>query len=888
MRTFRRLAGALAAFVRRDRVEAELDEELREYLEALVEAKVRAGLTRDDAIRAARAEFGSPASVKDWVRDVGWESRIESIWQDVRYALRLLRRSPAFTAVAVLTLALGIGANTAVFSVVNALLLKPLPVAEPGRLVLLSQHVEYSTWSHIQQRAAAFDGALAWSIHMPLNAAPAGEKEPVSVVFASGSFFDTLGVRAMLGRTFSGNDDRRGADPVAVISHGLWHRRFGGASDAIGRPLSLDGVPVTVIGVTPAAFRGLDVGQPFDVMLPLNVEPVVRGAASGLEEPFSFLRVMLHLRPGQSIDEATRILRHIQLELPAAVGEGAAEPPFTALPASTGASDLREPYGQPLLVLLALVGIILLMASANVASLLLARGLARRQELCVRLAIGAGRGRIVRQLLVEGAILSAAGAAPALLLAAWGGEALASRISSDFGAVALEPVLDWRVLAFAGLAAIVAILVSTVLPAWRATSLAGRMLGATSSAMTPGDDARTPREARLSAGFVAAQIALALVLIVAAGLLIRTFDRLSTVPLGFDPERVLTVNVDNPRAAERSADPTRLAQLVAAAAAVPGVSSAGGSFVTPVSPFGIIGHLASPGSADDREVPLNFITPGWREASGIRLIAGRDIAWTDTRDTQPVILVNEAFARVHFPGANAVGRLVRLGQALDKREQRIVVGVIGDAIYGSLRDGIVPVLLIPASQGGQELPPWGTTLTIRSAGPPPLALARSVGAALVAYDANLTFSFRPLAETVTAAIARERLIAALATLFGGLSALLAAIGLYGVTAYSVTQRALEISIRRALGARAVDVMRLVMRRTLNATAIGIAVGTLAAAGLSRYLESLLFGVGRFDVATFATVPVLLAATAFAAALAPACRAATAALHALQRGQRGGP
>jgi putative ABC transport system permease protein len=643
----------------------------------------------------------------------------------------------------------------------------------------------------------------------------------------------------------------------------------------VGRALLLDGIPVTVIGVAPPDFTGLDVGQPFDAMLPLNAERIVRGSASSLDEPMSFLKVVVVLRPGQSLHEATTTLRHIQREIPGHVdGDNA---PFAALPAGTGVSELREPYGQPLITLLALVGIILLMASANVACLLLARGSSRQQELTVRLALGAARGRIVRQLLVEGAILSAAGGGAGLALAAWGSHVLAAQISADFGGMALEPVLDWRVLGFAGVAAAVATLVSAVLPAYRSTSRAGSI----SPALAPGDGGRTPRVARLSSAFVVAQIAMSLVLIVAAGLLVRTFERLSTAPLGFDPGRVLIVNVDNPHAQQAIPLATRLEQLVAAAASVPGVASAGSAFVTPVSGVAMIGHIAPPrdSPSGDGKVFLNVATPGWLAASGIPLISGRDFGPADTRRSQPVALVNEALARLQFPGQDALGRLVRLG----KTEERIVIGVVADAVYGSPREGVVPVLLIPASQGHAEPPPWGVSLTIRSAGPPPLDLVKSVAAALSQHDATLTFSFQPLAEHVRASFGRERLIAAVSALFGGLALLLAVVGLYGVTAYAVAQRDLEISIRTALGARPVDVMRLVMGRTLVATTAGIGLGLIAAAGLSRFLQSLLFGVGPFDLATFATVPLVLVVIATAAAFVPARRALTSNLQALRRG-----
>lgn len=451
MARFRRVIAGIGALFGRRRVEQELDEELRAYLDESIEVNLRAGMARDEAVRAARAEMGSVEAVKDHTRDAGWESGVTSVWQDVRYALRMLRRSPWFAAVAIVTLALGIGANTAIFSIVNSLLLRPLAGVEPHRLVTISSDTainlgftagtgwNYQMWSRLQQRVAAFDGALAWSTER-FNLARGGEMQRVDGLYVSGEFFRTLGVHPLLGRTFTDEDDRRGGGPdgpVAVISYALWQGRFGGSVDAIGRSILIDGVPFTIVGITPAEFLGIEIGQAFDVAVPLGTQPLVRGKEAVIDQPRAlFLIVMLRLKREQSLEMATATIRAMQPDILGVTPEAFArfEPaflrePFTLVPASTGTSGaagsgLRQRYQQPLLVILILVALVLLIACVNLANLLLARATARRHDVSVRRALGASRWRLARQWLIESLVLACLGAATGLAVAAWASRAL--------------------------------------------------------------------------------------------------------------------------------------------------------------------------------------------------------------------------------------------------------------------------------------------------------------------------------------------------------------------------------------------------------------------------------------------------------------------------------
>jgi predicted permease len=810
---------------------------------------------------------------------------------DLRLSIRALRANPIVSLVAVLSLALAIGANTAIFSLVNGLLLRALPVAEPQRLATISSDRaiqlgfnaglgwNYAMWEQLRQRVGAFDGALAWSTQR-FNLAASGETQPVDGLVATGEFFTTLGVKAALGRVFTVADDVRGGGPdgpVVVISDGLWRRRFGGAASIIGTRLLIEGVPLTIVGVTPPEFLGLDNGRAFDVALPLATEPLIRKRAL-IDEPGSFLLfVMLRLKPGQSLGAATATLRAMQpqmlesLRVPTFVRE-----PFTLVTAGRG-TDIpgspRQRYQRPLLTIFVVAALVLLIACANIANLLLARTTARRHELSVRLALGASRWRLARQLFVESLVLAGAGALAGLAFALWGSRALVAQLSTSVSPVAMDLSLDWRVFGFSTAVTLVTALLFGTAPAVRAGAIApiegmkqqGR--GATSGAGRG-----------LAGGLVVAQVALSLVLVVAAGLFIRTFARLATMPLGFDREHVLVVNVDASRTQIDPADRIPFYhRLVAAAAAVPGVEHAAASTSTPLS-AGLPADFTLPGSslpASERLALVNAVTPGWFAAYDTGLRDGRDIAERDTAAGQPVVVVNEAFARRFFAGRRPIGETV---------SSRTVIGVAADQVMQggfkasgasrSLRDAAPPAMYLPLAQSANAGPAGrgSIILTVRWAAGSPAAAVHGLTAALTAADPTLAFTFRPLADEVNASLMQERMIAWLSGFFGVLALLLAALGLYGVTAYAVSRQRTEIGVRLALGAPSGAVVRLVLSRVTLLVGLGIAAGAAVSVWMSRFVATLLYGIESRDPVTLAAAAGILALVGAIAGWLPAHRA----------------
>lgn len=818
---------------------------------------------------------------------------LESVWQDVRLALRVLRRSPEFSATVVLTLTLGLGANAAIFAVVNSLLLRPLPVADPHRLVTISSDFAiargyaagfgwtYAMWQNLRPHVSQFDGAIAWT-PARLDLARSGERQPAEGIFASAGYFASLGVPPILGRTFTTADDRPGGGdegPVAVISYGLWQRRFGGAASVIGEPLFVDGVPVTIVGVTPPTFFGVDVGRAFDVALPLETEPLIHGNRPTLRR--SPLLVMLRLKPGQSARAGTAILRSVQPAILGVTPEGMStvrpphdREPFTLVSAATGTSlpvrgpsGLRQTYSRPLFTILVVVLLVLVIAGVNIANLLLARATARRHELSVRLALGAPRIRLARQLLIESLVLAAFGAIGGLLVGAWGSRALVAQLSTPVDRIMLDLSLDWRVLTFTAVVAVATAGIFGMVPAWRATRGAPmdvlKMQGRASSQDTAG----AGRVFTLSSGLVIVQIALSLALVITAALFVRSFERLSHVPLGFDADRVLVVNVDMQRARTNPTDRTLLYQrIVEAVASVPGVAHAGGSIWTPVD-----GGMRM-GDSESR-VEFNFVTPGWFAAYGTAVRSGRDFIGSDTAGAPPVVVVNEAFARVLMPGRFPVGETIPYPRSREGEVQRTIVGIVGDAVFDSQREGIQPIVYLPVAQAGIE-PASLTEISVgvRPAAGSPMQMARSVGAAIIGVDPGLSFTFRLMTDHVDGSVRGERVVAVLSELFGALALVIAALGLYGVTSYTVNRRVPEIGIRMALGAQRTQVFGLVLGHSLTLTSVGIALGLAGATATTRYVRGMLFDITPLDPSTFAAVAVMFAIVAAVAAAIPAHRA----------------
>ena len=901
MRLVHRLIAGMRALGRKDREERELDEELRAFLDADIEQRMRSGMTRGDAVRAARVHIGSLEAAKDRVRDAGWESRIESVWQDLRYAVRGLRRSPGFAAVAILTLALGIGANSAVFSVVNGLLLRALPVAAPEQLAMISTQqsvVEgygagwnFAMWDQFHQRTQLFDGAIAWT-YFPqrFDLADTGESDPADGLFVSGDFFRELGVQALVGRTLLPADDvlPKATEHVAVISYGFWQRRFGGAPDAIGRTMLVNRAPVTIVGVTPPEFLGPEVGRAFEIAVPIGSAPVILNERTwATPEGRSYLAVMLRLKPGQSREAASALLRGLQRQIIEAamprngmwgpVQDDMMKDPFVLTPAAAGTSELRRQYSQPLLTVLAIAVAVLLVACVNVANLLLARATVRQHELQVRLAIGASRWRIVQQMLVESLLLSIVGATLGLGVAAWGSQTLVAQLSTWFDRIVLDVSLDWRVVAFTAAVAVATGVLFGMAPAITAFELA-RQGGGRSAIGARSTDSR--RAGALRSGLLVAQVALSLVLVVAAGLFVRTFQKLGEVPLGFDSDRVLVVSVNASRSALDATNRSgSYGRLVEAVRAVPGVAQVAASIHTPMNRgVTFVGDFRSVGGRDvplnERRSIVNLVTPGWFETYGAALKAGRSIRDADTKSAPPVVVVNEAFAHKFFGARNVVGEYIApdMRGDSDRREPVRIVGVVGNSVDQSLRYEAVPAVYQAIAQFDRPTPMMEFSLSVRAASGSPAALTHSVSAALASVDRNLAFSFHLLADQVRAARNQERLVAWLSGFFGVLALVLAAIGLYGVTSYIVARRQIEIGIRLALGAQRADVVRVSVGQTAITTAIGVAVGLGAAAIVTRYLKALLFGITPLDATTFVTASVVLATVALLTCYLPARRA----------------
>jgi putative ABC transport system permease protein len=811
---------------------------------------------------------------------------------DWRDAARSLRAAPMVTLLAILSLALGIGATTALFSILNSLILQPLPVRDPGRLVLLDDGSWTNPiWEQIRARQHQLaDSAFAWSTER-FDLSERGRTDYVTGAYASSEMFDVLGLDPSRGRFFTAADDSwsGGPDgPVAVISDAFWQDRFDRAPDIVGRALTINRVPLTIIGVLPAGFFGPEVSRRCDVVVPIAEAAAIEGNTGRLDGRSTWwLEIMARLKPGQTVEEATDALRGVQPQIraatmpsnwPADLLKTYLDSKFTFVPASTGKSGLRRTYQAPLTALLIVVGAVLLIACANIANLLLARATARRRELSLRLALGASPGRLARQLLVESLMLACAGAALGLVFALWGSRLLVHEISEN---AFLNLSVDGHVLAFTTGVAVVTALVFGLAPMLTAMRVAPAEAINEQGRGVTGD-----RRWGVRNGLVVVQVALSLSLVVAAGLFIRSFSTLTGTALGFSPDPLLITSVNlqqahiapehSTQAIEESGAPHAILQQIReAAAAVPGVADAALSAVTPISSNRWNTRVSDlPVSLPERQrLPwVNIISPQWFSVYGMRLLSGRVFGQQDGAGTPPVAIVNEAFARRFFPGPSAVGQHFRTSLSASPTTTRYeIVGVVSDAIYRSQRNGFEPTLYVPLDQ----MPDVGRgiELTVRAAAGPPAALERSLTQALgrVVPDAALTF--QPLVNQIRQSTTQPRIVAALSGFFGGLALLLAALGLYGVTAYSVNRRRPEIGIRMALGASAAGVSRLVLVRVGWLVGVGVVAGALLSLWASHFVSSLLFGVAPRDPATFVGAAVVLVAVGALSGWLPARRAA---------------
>jgi predicted permease len=814
---------------------------------------------------------------------------------DLRDALRALRATPVVSAVAVLSLALGIGANTAIFSIVNALMLRSLPVRDPAQLVQVFAGTTRASWSNPlweqlrERRHQLFQGAFAYS-RQDLNLAAGGEVQPATTILASGDMFDVLGVPAILGRTFTAENDvraGRGTDArqVVVISYTFWQRHYGGAADVIGRPLSLNRVPFTIIGVTGPEFTGVDQGSPYDAAIPLAAEPLIRGGGPSAmdERSWWWLRTMARLKPGSTIDQATAALRGVQPQMRQATVPANYRPqdlarylkePFSLRAAANGPNALGRQYRDPLNVLMVVVGLVLLIACANIANLLLARANARRHELSVRVALGASGWRIARQLLAESLLMAMAGALIGLAFAQWAARLLVSQLSLYGSRITLDVGLDWRVMAFTAAIAMFTALLFGVVPALRSMRVEPQEAIKEQGRSIVGES-----RFGFASLLVVSQVALSLVLVVAAGLFMRTFASLANTRLGFDPDPIMVVSVGAARSQDAAADQNRAAlfeRVRQAVLTVPGVRHAALQSVTPLSNSEWDTLIANPPGMSlpegERDVHVNAVSPDWFATYGTPILAGRDFTLRDTPSSPKAILVNETFARKYFAGASPIGRTVRNEPSPGENPPAMeIVGLVRDAVYDTLRDGVPPTIYQAALQ--QKEPQPFVEVAIRAASGSPALLTRGVIEAIGRVDRDLTLEFKPLRETVRDFTVQERVLALLSGFFGMLALLLAGLGLYGVMSYAVSRRRTEIGIRMALGAAPSGAVRLILVRAAILIGLGVAAGAAVSLWASQFVATLLFGLPPRDPVTLAGAAAVLVAIGALAGWLPARRAA---------------
>ena len=900
---------AIRFIFRRAQIVEAVDDELAFHLDMRTQRLIACGMPPEAARREALRQFGDVDSVRrDCVtydeereRTMRRRNYSEELLQDLAYATRTLRRNLGFSLVVVLTLAFGIGANTAIFTLVDAVLLRQLDVrrpeelvavGDPARVTSLSQGgprfdlLSYPVYEEIRHRASVFQGGVLASgradrVELAIDGR---EAERARGRYVSGNFFSVLGVPAALGRTFGAEEDvAPGASPVVVISHDYWVRRFAADPRAVGKKILINDVPMTIIGVARDGFRGEVVGITYDVWLPITMQPVLMPHQRFLDDwTTSWLLLLGRLRPGATIEQARAEVATItQQAMSDHVSAFRFSSPATVLaevrdhkvPVESGArgfSRMRSNFHAPLLILMAGVSLLLLIVCANVANLLLARAIARGREIGVRLALGAGRGRLVRQLLTESFVLALAGAAGGLLVASWGSRLLVT-LALNANTIPIDLRFDLPVLTFTLALSLGAVALFGLAPAIRASRVdLATTMRAQTRAVSAGLGAAGGRRLPAAKLLIAGQVALAVVLLTGAGLLVRSLRALESQPMGLDREHLLIVDLDIGTRGYSTAQRNTLVQDLAARfqriSGVQGVSySENGIFSGTESQSSITAEGFTARAPDDSLVSYDVVGPHYAAAIGARLLQGRDLEASDNVPSAPAILVNETLARFYFPGGSAVGKWIR-----SDTTTMHIVGVIADVQDHDLR--AAPVRRYYAPFLAAQDAPVAARFEIRTAGEP-TRIGPEVRRILTAADAKLPIDgIDPLSRLTGQSVREERLLARLATGFGVGALLLAAIGLYGVMTYAVTRRTGEIGLRVALGARRTEVVSLVVGDAMRVVGLGFVVGLPVALGILRFLRAQLHGIDTADPFSLGLALAVLLISALVAVMLPALRA----------------
>jgi predicted permease len=887
----------------RPRFDAELEEELRHHIAMRAEDCHRSGMSQSDAALEARRMLGNTLQVRERMRDFDVAEWVDSLLKDLRYAARQMARSPGFTLVAVLSLALGIGANTGIFSLLNAVVLRTLPVRNPGELVILSDPdssgvgigsssgerflLTYSEYEQLRNRLQSFDGMFASesSVSRYDGRINGGSRQEMRARLVTGSYFEVLGVSPVVGRFLMPEDDRVvGQSPYAVLSYDFWQRRFGGSPSALGATIRLGNATLSVIGVAGPSFAGETVGEKPDVWAPMMMEPLMKPGTDWLHEDLSksldkvmWLHAFGRLKPGITLvraqAEANVVFRNIIESgygtfLSEQTRKNFLDQRLKLRPASKGASNVRGQLTQPLFILLAVVGLVLLIACANVANLLMARAAARSREMGVRVALGAGRGRLARQMLTESMLLAGLGAALGLFVGRGAIRLLLALSTGPRGGINLNAPFDLRVLGFTlGIATITALLFG-LMPAVRATRVDVH------STLKEGSRAVTAPGARVSfaKALVAVQVGLSLMLLVASGLFLRTLQNLQSLQLGYAKDRIYQVRLDGLAAGYTEKTSVNLFDdLQQRLARIPGVAgvtySENGLFqgTESADELSVEGFTAK--RDEDKSSNFDVVGPAYFSTIGIPILYGREMGAQDVG--RPVVVINQAFATRFFSGRNPIGRHIT-GQFGDSKWTWEVIGVAADARDHKLR-GVVPPRYYRMIAGGGYIPTV-VSFQLRTAAAP-WSVANAVRRAIQERDDNLPIvNARTVSEFVDRWVTGERTIAELSAIFGAVALTLACIGLYGVLSFGVARRTSEIGIRMALGARRAAVVGMVLRETGWMVAAGIAGGVLVSGIAARLIRSQLFGVTPADPLTIAAAVALLLVVALFAALIPAHRA----------------